>query len=358
VPKFLAIEVNAYLMGSFADSPRTVRIGPIRLAPAVVPAPMSGVTDRPFRDLMRRFGAGLVVSEMTASRELLHAARTGRGGGPEPVDPAPSSVQLAGHDPAVMAEAAKLAADRGASLIDINFGCPAKKVVNKLAGSALMREEALAARIMAAVVGAVDVPVTVKMRTGWDDADRNAPRFARLAEEAGVQLVAVHGRTRCQLYTGRADWAFIRRVKAAVSIPVLANGDIDGYDAVDRCLAESGADGVMIGRAVQGRPWLVGDVARYLTTGERRADPPISEKRAIVLEHYEALLGHYGIRRGVRIARKHLGWYARGLRDAAAFRAAVNAEDGPAAVRNLIRRAFAADADLAASAPAAVREAA
>jgi len=201
--------------------------------------------------------------------------------------------------------------------------------------------------------------VTVKMRTGWDDDARNAPRFARIAEAAGVRLVTVHGRTRCQLYTGRADWAFIRRVKDAVSIPVIANGDIDDYDAADRCLEESGADGIMIGRALQGRPWLVADMAHYLATGERRPEPSIAEKKRVVLEHYEALLSHYGIRRGVRIARKHLAWYARGLRDAARFRDAVNAQEDPAAVRALVHAVFDEGAtSVADGVPAPVREAA
>lgn len=317
-----------------------IQVGSLSLRDMVILAPMSGVTDRPFRRLARRLGAGLVVSEMIASREMIRAADRSLRSAIPCADEAPIAVQLAGRDPAVMAEAARLNADRGASLIDINFGCPAKKVVGKLAGSALMREEALAGRIMDAVVRAVDLPVTVKMRLGWDDDGRNAPALARLAEACGVAMVTVHGRTRCQLYTGRADWNFIRHVKDAVQVPVIANGDIATYDDIDRCLAASRADGLMVGRAAQGRPWLPGHMAHYCRTGERPPEPSPAERLALTLEHYGEMLGHYGRQKGLRIARKHLAWSLYGLTGAAAARAAINAADDPATVIRLLKDAF------------------
>jgi len=315
-------------------------IGPVRLDAPVILAPMSGVTDKPFRRLARRFGAPLVVSEMIASQAMIRAARQSMKMSSGLAEEAPMAVQLAGCDPAVMAEAARLNADRGAAIIDINFGCPVKKVVSGQAGSALMRDEALAARILEAVVAAVDLPVTLKMRLGWDDASRNAPSLARIAEQAGIRMVTIHGRTRCQFYGGDADWAAIRAVKQAVSIPVIANGDITGPDEAERCLALSGADGVMIGRGSYGRPWRVGQVARHLATGTAGPEPAPAARLAVVLEHYEAILEHYGIETGVRIARKHLSWYGRGLRNATLFRDTVNRLDDPAAVRRTIVEAW------------------
>jgi len=311
----------------------SIAIGEVRLDQPVILAPMSGVTDRPFRRLVSRLGAGLVVSEMVASeavvRETRRSVKESRKLSEHAGEWFPVAVQLAGCEPAVMAEAARLNQDRGAAIIDINFGCPAKKVVNKYAGAAIMRDERLAARILEATVEAVDLPVTLKMRTGWDDAHRNAPGLARIAEACGIKMITVHGRTRCQGFGGVADWAFVREVKEAVSIPVIVNGDLNDFDNVTAALEASGADGVMIGRGAYGRPWFLNRVMRMLAGKSVPDDPPLAEQRRLVLEHYRAMLSHYGTRSGVRIARKHLGWYSRGLNGAAEFRAKVNREDSP-----------------------------
>jgi len=323
----------------------SIAIGPVVLESPVILAPMSGVTDMPFRRLVKRFGAGLVVSEMIASQSMIRATRESMKMSTSCAEEFPMAVQLAGCEPEVVAEAARLNRDRGAAIIDINFGCPVKKVVNKHAGSALMREPALARRILEATVKAVDVPVTLKMRLGWDDHSRNAPEFARMAEDCGIRMITVHGRTRCQLYKGAADWKAVREVKQATRLPVVVNGDIDGIEACERALAESGADAVMIGRGAYGRPWLPGQVAGYLADGRRRPDPDLAARREIVSEHYEAVLSHYGTGQGVRIARKHLGWYAHGLSGAAAFRQAVNGEDDPRRVVRLIDEVFSRQQD-------------
>jgi tRNA-dihydrouridine synthase B len=252
----------------------------------------------------------------------------------------PRAVQLAGCEPEVMAEAAKLNEDRGAEIIDINMGCPAKKVTNGEAGSALMRDEVHAARIFEATVKAVNVPITLKMRTGWDDASRNAPRLAKIAEDSGIRMIAVHGRTRCQFYTGRADWKFIRRVKDAVRIPVIGNGDVTTVDDARQLLEDSGADGVMIGRGAYGRPWFPSQVIRFLATGERAEDPPIGELYRILRGHFEDMIAHYGPMIASRVARKHVAWYSKGLPGSAEFRARVNATADADAMRAEIDRFF------------------
>ncbi len=314
----------------------SIQIGTLQLEAPVILAPMSGVTDLPFRRLVKKHGAGLVVSEMIASEAMIRETRQSMTMAKNCPEEQPMAVQLAGCEPTVMAEAAKLNADRGATLIDINFGCPVKKVVNGQAGSALMREEGLAARILEATVKAVTLPVTLKMRTGWDDNSRNAPKLAKIAEDAGIKMITVHGRTRCQFYEGHADWSFVRRVKEAVSLPVIVNGDITTLEEAHEALTLSGADGVMIGRGAYGKPWFLRQVMHFFKTGTRLPDPPLAEQRDTLLGHYDAMLSHYGVNVGSRIARKHLGWYSKGLYGSSEFRAAVNRCDDPAQVKAMV----------------------
>ena len=305
-----------------------MHIGPYRLPNALFVAPMAGVTDRPFRQLCRRFGAGYAVSEMVTSRkDLWHTLKTSRRAD-HAGEPGPIAVQIAGTDAAMMAEAAAYNVDRGAQIIDINMGCPAKKVCNKWAGSALMQDERLALQIIEAVVAACaphGVPVTLKMRTGWCAQVKNAPTLARAAESAGVQMVTVHGRTREQGYKGQAEHDTVAAIKAALRVPVVANGDIDSPEAAQAVLRATGADAVMIGRAAQGRPWLFREIAHFMATGERLAPPLVLEVRRALLDHLHDHYSLYGDYTGVRSARKHIGWYVRSLPGGEALRERINA---------------------------------
>jgi tRNA-dihydrouridine synthase B len=303
-----------------------ITVGAVSIDMPVILAPMTGVTDLPFRRIVRRYGSGLNVTEMIASQAMIRETRQSLQKAAWATEEEPISMQLAGCSPVEMAEAAKLNADRGAAIIDINMGCPVKKVVNGDAGSALMRDLTLAAAIIKATVEAVDLPVTLKMRMGWDHHSLNAPELARIAEDLGIRMITVHGRTRCQMYKGEADWAFVRKVKDAVSLPVIVNGDICSIEDAEAALAQSGADGVMIGRGAYGRPWLLGQVMRWFAHGERRPDPSLDEQYATIVEHYHAMLEHYGHETGVNMARKHIGWYTKGLNGSADFRNRVNQE--------------------------------
>ena len=317
-----------------------VKVGAHQLRNGLFVAPMAGITDRPFRRLARRYGAALAVSEMVSSRPELRDSRKTRLRMDHAGEPGPISVQIAGSDPALLAAAARFNVERGAEIIDINMGCPAKKVCNVAAGSALLEDEPRVARILEAVVAAVDVPVTLKIRTGPAPHRRNAVRIARLAEAAGVQLLAMHGRTRACMFEGCAEYDTIAEVKSRLRIPVIANGDVRTPEDAKHVLEATGADGIMVGRAAQGRPWLYREISHYLETGERLAPPPTAEMGAVLIEHLEELYTLYGSEQGARVARKHIGWTVRELPGGEALRGAVNTIDAAAAQRAAVNDYF------------------
>ena len=301
-----------------------MRVGPYQLKNNLVVAPMAGVTDRPFRQLCKRMGAGMAVSEMVASNSLLWGSEKTRRRANHEGEVDPISVQIAGADPAMMAEAAQYNVDQGAQIIDINMGCPAKKICNVMAGSALLRNEPLVAQLLEAVVGAVNVPVTLKIRTGWDKQNRNAISIARIAETSGIQALAIHGRTRACAYMGDAEYDTIAAVKASVSIPVIANGDITSPEKAKFVLGKTTADAVMIGRAAQGRPWLFREIDHFLKTGEHLPAPEVGEIHRVLKAHVHELYDFYGEHTGLRVARKHISWYTKGLAGSAHFRHRMN----------------------------------
>ena len=319
---------------------KPIHVGPLTIDAPVILAPMTGVTDLPFRKAVKRHGAGLTVSEMIASQAMIRETRQSlQKAAWDPVEE-PISMQLAGCGPVEMAEAAKLNEQLGAAIIDINMGCPVKKVVNGDAGSALMRDLKLAASIIEATVEAVAVPVTLKMRMGWCHDSLNAPQLARIAEDLGVKMITVHGRTRNQMYKGSADWRFVRTVKDSTRLPVIVNGDICSREDAREALAQSGADGVMIGRGAYGKPWLLGQVMADLSGGGVRPDPSIDEQLAIILTQYDEMQSLYGKVTGVNLARKHLGWYTKGLPGSAEFRNKVNQIDEPDTVITMLREFY------------------
>lgn len=317
-----------------------MRIGPYQLSNNLILAPMAGVTDRPFRQLCKDMGAGMAVSEMVSCNSLLWGSEKTKRRANHEGETEPRSVQIMGADPKMMAEAARYNMDNGAQIIDINMGCPAKKVCNVAAGSALLQNENLVGQILDAVVAAVDIPVTLKIRTGWDTSNRNGVNIARIAEQAGIQALAIHGRTRACGYKGEAEYDTIRAIKQAISIPVIANGDITGPEKAKQVLDETGVDGIMIGRAAQGRPWIFREIEHYLQTGEKLAEPDTIEVRDILLGHLNNLYTFYGEYTGVRMARKHISWYSKGQRHGAAFRQAVNHVEQPEQQLEMVNKFF------------------